>query len=184
MKRILMTSVLAILAMASTWAQQASTNNGTGEGYLGRTFRGFYHTEDGVLFLTFNDFYNGGAERCETLVKFPQSKNITTYTVPDGVYCIARGAFQGNKYLQKVRIPTSVYYVGEDAFRDCENLTSIETYETSTTYAKPIEMDTAENDDKQEVARYDLQGVPVKADAKGIQIVVFKDYTTKTVLNP
>lgn len=163
-------------------AQLPSTNTGTGEGYLGRTYVGDYHTEDGVLFLTFDGYYQSGSQRCETLVKFPQSKNLTIYTVPDGVYCIARGAFQGNKYLQTIRIPSSVYYVGEDAFRDCESLTSIEVYRT-TTNAKPAELK-PDGDGKREVARYDLQGLPVRADAKGIQIVVFEDYTTKTVLNP
>lgn len=33
-----------------------------------------------------------------------------------------------------------------------------------------------------EVARYNLQGVPVKKYEKGIQIIVFSNYTTKTVI--
>lgn len=40
-------------------------------------------------------------------------------------------------------------------------------------------------DDKgeaREVARYNLQGLPVKKDEKGIQIIVFSNYTTKTVI--
>jgi hypothetical protein len=33
-----------------------------------------------------------------------------------------------------------------------------------------------------EVARYNLQGMPVKETEKGIQIVVFSNYTTKTII--
>lgn len=33
-----------------------------------------------------------------------------------------------------------------------------------------------------EVARYNLQGLPVKANDKGLQIVVYSNYTTKTVI--
>ena len=33
-----------------------------------------------------------------------------------------------------------------------------------------------------EVARYNLQGIPVKANEKGVQIIVFSNYTTKTVV--
>ncbi len=33
-----------------------------------------------------------------------------------------------------------------------------------------------------EVARYNLQGIPVKATDKGLQIVVYSNYTTKTVI--
>ena len=33
-----------------------------------------------------------------------------------------------------------------------------------------------------EVARYNLQGIPVKASEKGVQIIVYSNYTTKTVV--
>lgn len=33
-----------------------------------------------------------------------------------------------------------------------------------------------------EVARYNLQGIPVQAGEKGIQIIVYSNYTTKTVI--
>lgn len=33
-----------------------------------------------------------------------------------------------------------------------------------------------------EVARYNLQGIPVKENEKGIQIIVFSNYTTKTII--
>lgn len=33
-----------------------------------------------------------------------------------------------------------------------------------------------------EVGRYNLQGLPVKASEKGLQIIVYSNYTTKTVV--
>jgi hypothetical protein len=32
------------------------------------------------------------------------------------------------------------------------------------------------------VARYNLQGIPVKETEKGVQIIVFSNFTTKTVV--
>jgi hypothetical protein len=40
----------------------------------------------------------------------------------------------------------------------------------------------SDNEDVVEVARYNLQGLPVKESEKGIQIIVYSNYTTKTVL--
>lgn len=41
----------------------------------------------------------------------------------------------------------------------------------------------ADNDeDVTEVARYNLQGVPVDQNEKGLQIVVYSNYTTKTII--
>lgn len=40
----------------------------------------------------------------------------------------------------------------------------------------------ADDQEVHEVARYNLQGLPVGKDEKGIQIVVYSNYTTKTVI--
>lgn len=40
----------------------------------------------------------------------------------------------------------------------------------------------ADDQDVHEVARYNLQGLPVSENEKGIQIVVYSNYTTKTVI--
>lgn len=39
-----------------------------------------------------------------------------------------------------------------------------------------------EEEEVTEVARYNLQGMPVTANEKGIQIIVYSNYTTKTVI--
>jgi hypothetical protein len=40
----------------------------------------------------------------------------------------------------------------------------------------------ADNDDVREIARYNLQGIPVKEGEKGLQIIVYSNYTTKTIV--
>lgn len=40
----------------------------------------------------------------------------------------------------------------------------------------------ADDQDAVEVARYNLQGLPVSRDEKGVQIVVYSNYTTRTVI--
>ena len=49
-------------------------------------------------------------------------------------------------------------------------------------YPGAIERVTADDQEAVEVARYNLQGVPVDKDEKGIQIIVYSNYTTKTVI--
>ena len=49
-------------------------------------------------------------------------------------------------------------------------------------YPGAIERVMADDQEAVEVARYNLQGVPVDMDEKGIQIVVYSNYTTKTVI--
>lgn len=39
-----------------------------------------------------------------------------------------------------------------------------------------------EDEDVTEVARYNLQGLPVKEHDKGVQIIVYSNYTTKTII--
>lgn len=41
---------------------------------------------------------------------------------------------------------------------------------------------TDDDEEAREVARYNLQGIPVNKDERGIQIVVYSNYTTKTII--
>lgn len=45
-----------------------------------------------------------------------------------------------------------------------------------------VQMDDEYDGEVKEVARYNLQGIPVKESEKGVQIVVYSNYTTKTVI--
>lgn len=52
----------------------------------------------------------------------------------------------------------------------------------SSSYSKIQNIKTEDEGEPYEVARYNLQGIPVKANEKGVQIIVFSNYTTKTVV--
>ena len=41
---------------------------------------------------------------------------------------------------------------------------------------------TADDQEAVEVARYNLQGLPVNEDEKGVQIIVYSNFTTKTII--
>lgn len=45
-----------------------------------------------------------------------------------------------------------------------------------------IQMTTTDDEDVTEIARYNLQGIPVRKSEKGLQIIVYSNYTTKTVV--
>lgn len=61
-----------------------------------------YTSVDGILFTRDK----------ETLVKFPEAKNIQNYAVPDGVTEISNRAFASCNYLESVQIPASVTDIG------------------------------------------------------------------------
>jgi len=48
--------------------------------------------------------------------------------------------------------------------------------------ANGVRRETADGEEVREVARYNLQGLPVSKKEKGIQIIVYSNYTTQTVL--
>lgn len=50
----------------------------------------------------------------------------------------------------------------------------------TSTYAREVKEQ--DNADVKEVARYNLQGMPVSKAEKGVQVVVYSNYTTKTVV--
>ena len=52
-------------------------------------------------------------------------KDLTKYTIPEGVTSIGEDAFYGCSSLKLIIIPKSVTSIGEDAFYGCINLTSI-----------------------------------------------------------
>lgn len=45
-----------------------------------------------------------------------------------------------------------------------------------------IQSITIDDEEVREIARYNLQGLPVTANEKGIQIIVYSNYTTKTLI--
>lgn len=76
-----------------------------------------------------NDFYSsvGGIlfnKDQTTLIRYPGAKT-GSYTVPNGVTSIGKGAFSGSNELTSITIPNTVTSIGDVAFYDCTKLTSI-----------------------------------------------------------
>ena len=59
-----------------------------------------------------------------TLVKYPAAKRGNAYTVPEGTEAIMNNAFE-NTVLTQVAIPSSVRFIGGNAFLFCKQLTQI-----------------------------------------------------------
>lgn len=98
----------------------------------------WYTSVDGVLF----------DKNCEMLIRYPQKRPNTSYTVPEGVTdisicafqgctsvtsiciansveCIRAWSFYGCSSLTDISIPNSVDFIGDDAFFGCSALTDV-----------------------------------------------------------
>ena len=74
-----------------------------------------YSSVDGVLF----------SKDKTKLIKYPQGKAETSYTVPDGVTSIVEYAFRDCNSLTSITIPDSVATMDDYAFDGCRRLTSV-----------------------------------------------------------
>jgi len=140
---------------------------------------------DGVLFS-----YNSNSGF--TLVKYPDNKTDASYTIPSSliytnqytgfeyqmdVTTIASGAFS-NPHLRQITLPSTINNIYEHAFINCSSLTEF-IYAHASAAAPALVTDNS----PKEVARYNLQGQQIQPSAKGIQIIVYSDYHTETVIN-
>ena len=73
------------------------------------------YNDDGILY----------DKNMKTIVRYPQAKAGTKYTIPDNITEIADNAFWRCSNLTQVTIPNTVTTIGESAFHYCENLTQI-----------------------------------------------------------
>ena len=68
-----------------------------------------YQSIDGVLY----------SKDGESLIRYPQGKVDSSFTVPDGVTDIYESAFEDCPHLKEVIIPDSVRFIGGNAFKGC-----------------------------------------------------------------
>jgi len=136
-----------------------------------------YKTIDGVLYAV---GYEGTKDWI--LVRYPAGSRNTTYNVHPNCRRIARGAFEGAAYLREIYLPETVSFIGEDAFAGCTSLQGIYYGESTPSAVRGIEANGNSND-VEEVARYNLSGRPCSPHDKGVQIIVYSDFTTRTVIS-
>ena len=145
-------------------------------GYINGTYMNKYKTIDGVLYAV---GYEGTKDWI--LVRYPAGCRNATYIVHPNCRRIARGAFEGAAYLREIYLPETVSFIGEDAFAGCTSLQGI--YYGESTQSTVSGIESAPNSDAIEVARYNLSGRPCSPNDKGVQIIVYSDFTTRTVIS-
>ena len=74
-----------------------------------------YMSIDGVLY----------SKDGTTLIRYPQGKKDSSFTVPDGVTAIGSYAFSDNPYIENVILPDSVTSIKAIAFGDCLGLKQV-----------------------------------------------------------
>ena len=160
------TLLLALTMSAAVHAQEIEKIDKFASGYINGTYMNKYKTIDGVLYA----------------VGYEGTKDWT-YNVHPNCRRIARGAFEGASYLREIYLPETVSFIGEDAFAGCTSLQGIYFDDSSPTVVNTISTNRTRSEEAEEVARYNLSGRPCSANEKGVQIIVYADFTTKTVIN-
>ena len=159
-------------------AQEIETIDKFASGYINGTYMNKYKTIDGVLYAV---GYEGTKDWI--LVRYPAGSRNTVYYVHPNCRRIARGAFEGASFLQEIYLPETVSFIGEDAFAGCISLQGIYFGENDASSVRSANANRRGKDGEvAEVARYNLSGYPCNPYDKGVQIVVYSDFTTKTII--
>ena len=170
--------LLALVMSTAVKAQEIEKIDKFASGYINGTYMNKYKTIDGVLYAV---GYEGTKDWI--LVRYPAGSRNTTYIVHPNCRRIARGAFEGAAYLREIYLPETVSFIGEDAFAGCTSLQGIYYGEGTPSAVRGIEANGSGNHDAEEVARYNLSGRPCSPNEKGVQIIVYSDFSTRTVIS-
>ena len=159
-------------------AQEIETIEMFASGYINGTYMNKFKSIDVVLYAVGYEVTNDWI-----LVRYPAGSRNTVYHVHPNCRRIAKGAFEGASYLQEIYLPETVSFIGEDAFSGCISLQGIFYEGNDVSAVRGITANAkGHNGEVEEVARYNLSGHPCKPYDKGVQIVVYSDFTTKTII--
>ena len=95
---------------------------------------------------------------------------------------ISESLLSGCSSLTSITIPENVTIIGEDAFAGCTSLQGIYFDESSPSAIRGIDAGSAHSEEAEEVARYNLSGRPCSPNDKGVQIIVYSDFSTKSII--
>ena len=167
MKKIL--SIVCLLASFATIQAQDNIEKIADypTGYIKGAYPYYYGSQDGVLYVFL------GSEPT-ILVRFPANDPRESFTIPNSVTRIAKGAFKGSRNLKEVILPASVIYIGDDAFDDTEIESFVVAGNDITSHAPAKE---AQGDSP--VRYYDMSGRPLAAPSEGITLAVEGEKATK-----
>lgn len=138
-------------------------------GYIKGAYPYNYGSIDGVLYVFL------GSEPT-ILVRYPANDPRKSFSIPNSVSRIAKGAFKGCRNLKELIIPRSVIYIGDDAFDDTE----IESFLVSGNDISTYTPAKREGEDSS-IRYYDLSGRPLSSPVEGINLVVEGSNTTKVI---
>lgn len=169
--------LMALTMCCAVNAQEIEKIDKFTSGYINGTYMNKYKTIDGVLYAV---GYEGTKDWI--LVRYPAGSRNTTYNVHPNCRRIARGAFEGAVYLREIYLPETVSFIGEDAFAGCSSLQGIYFGESTPSAVRGFVVNGNSNDAVEEIARYNLSGRPCAPNEKGVQIIVYSDFTTQTVI--
>ena len=173
----LMTLLMALTMCCAINAQEIEKIDKFASGYINGTYMNKYNTIDGVLYAV---GYEGTKDWI--LVRYPAGSRATVYNVHPNCRRIARGAFEGAAYLREIYLPETVSFIGEDAFAGCASLQGIYFDESSPSAVRGFDASSTRSEEAEEVARYNLSGHPCSPNDKGVQIIVYSDFTTRTII--
>ena len=79
-----------------------------------------FYTADNVLF----------DKTEQRLISYPNSKQQSSYTVPEGTITIGANAFLRNRNLMNITFPETLFRIEDQAFRGCESLITVQIPDT------------------------------------------------------
>ena len=157
-KKILLLSVFASFTLLACYSQDNLEMAGDeASGYIKANQPYRIGTQDGILYIFFG-------RDPHVLVRFPEEDTRASFTVPNTVVRIARGAFRGCHNLEELILPSSVYLIGDNSFDD----SGIISFKTS----DDTRVETISIESSQQPRRYDISGKPLTEETPGINIIV------------
>lgn len=164
--------ILILLTLLSAFSIYAQTNLENGDkfptGYTKATNPYSFGSKDGVLyvFLSNNPYI---------LVKYPSKDTRESFTIPNTVTRIARGAFKGCINLREIIIPSSVIYIGDNAFDDTE----LESLRVS---GNDLGLNFPSTDKSEDNKYFSISGIPISNPSKGINIILNNGVSKKVLI--
>ena len=140
-------------------------------GYIKGAYPYYFGTIDGVLYI-----FVGSSP--SVLVRYPSQDTRESFTIPNTVSRISKGAFKGCRNLKEIIIPGSVFYIGDDAFDDTEIERFVVSGNDISANNHPVESINPGGD-----RYYDLSGIPADTPPVGIGITI-KQGKGKKILTP
>ena len=123
------------------------------------------------------------AIKINTVYNVEDKNNHQTHAAASGIswaWAYGYGYTYPEKSSIMIEIPSSIRKIGTNAISVSDNISvTYQVFTSSTTSAKSSTM---LESNKVEKGRYNLQGLPISENEKGIQIIVYSNYTTKTII--